>query len=193
MARKLSEHIPKWVIDAFIKLLSQTSYKNITVDSVAKAAGIGRQTFYHYFKSIDDVVMQFLQEAANAGLVSIELETPAGGNVLLKYNYDFVRKHLETIKAFIEEPHIRNLIEERTQSGIKSAIEYYKNTLTPEEYSLCRYKLRYQIAGCLDVLTDWFHNEMPQSADTIVSIINTLAQTKNTILQRYPNVVLDIL
>lgn len=46
----------QWLIDAFLELLEQYSYNDITIERITKKAGLGRRTFYRHFQTKDELV-----------------------------------------------------------------------------------------------------------------------------------------
>jgi AcrR family transcriptional regulator len=47
--------------EAALKLLAWQGYEATTIDQIAAAAGVSRRTFFRYFTSKEDVVVQFLE------------------------------------------------------------------------------------------------------------------------------------
>jgi AcrR family transcriptional regulator len=61
------ESVRATIGDHALRLFSERGYEATTVDDIAKAAGIGRRTFFRYFDSKDDVVLwRFDQFARHA-------------------------------------------------------------------------------------------------------------------------------
>lgn len=46
----------KWIMVALLTLLPKRNYHDITIAQIVDKAGLGRRTFYRYFKTKDDVV-----------------------------------------------------------------------------------------------------------------------------------------
>jgi AcrR family transcriptional regulator len=45
------------IVDAGLKLFGSNGYEATTIDAIAAAAGISRRTFFHYFKSKDEILI----------------------------------------------------------------------------------------------------------------------------------------
>ena len=56
-ARKHRETLAR-ITDAGVSLFLEKGYQATTLDEIATAAGISRRTFFHYFKSKDDILLQ---------------------------------------------------------------------------------------------------------------------------------------
>ena len=50
------------IIDAFVKLLTKTSYEKVSVKDIIDAADVGRSTFYSHFETKDDLARQICFE-----------------------------------------------------------------------------------------------------------------------------------
>ncbi len=55
----------KAIIESFMKLLSETSFDNITVKDIVNDCGINRNTFYYYYKDIYGLIDEILQIEAD--------------------------------------------------------------------------------------------------------------------------------
>lgn len=52
------------IIDAAEKLMSIAPYSEISVDDIAKQAGIGKGSIYYYFKSKDDILYSLIEQSS---------------------------------------------------------------------------------------------------------------------------------
>ena len=64
MARQRSEESRQAILAAALELLRQHSYREMTTDAIAMAAGVGKQTIYRWWKTKADVVLDALAEHA---------------------------------------------------------------------------------------------------------------------------------
>jgi AcrR family transcriptional regulator len=177
-----------WVFEALMLLLDKKAYGKITMGDIAKKAGIARQTLYLMFKDKNDIVSYFLTESADSGLLSIERKTEPQDVIQISFNNEFVARHYGVLKKMLADDYIHDLITHLTREKVFGIIECYKAALPPREYALCRYKLAYQIAGCLTVLTDWLKTGMPQSTDDLIAMLNAMARPEEKTWRHLPNI-----
>jgi AcrR family transcriptional regulator len=201
-----------WVFEALMLLLDKKAYGKVTIGDIAKKAGVARQTLYRMFKDKDDIVSQFLTESADSGLLSIVRETsgehepspdsnanldsktaPNSNHkkpdvILITFNTKFVVKHYGVLKKMLTDDYIHKLINHLSREKVFSLIEYYKATLSPEDYAICRYKLAYQLAGWFTVLSDWFNAGTPQPLDELILMLNAIARPENKAWEHLPNI-----
>lgn len=55
------EYTRFYIVQALFKLMNDYAYEKISVTDVAAKAGVGRATFYRYFKSKEDVLIYYFE------------------------------------------------------------------------------------------------------------------------------------
>ncbi len=55
------EYTKFYIVQALFKLMNEYEFEKISVTDVAKKAGVGRATFYRYFKRKEDVLAYYLE------------------------------------------------------------------------------------------------------------------------------------
>lgn len=53
------EYTRYYIVQALFKLMSEYNYENISITQIAEKAGVGRATFYRYFKRKEDVLIYY--------------------------------------------------------------------------------------------------------------------------------------
>ena len=53
-----------YIVEALFRLIDENEYDKITVSDIARKAGVGRATFYRYFKSKEDVFTYYFNKTA---------------------------------------------------------------------------------------------------------------------------------
>ena len=59
--RRLPDHAKREILDAAEELLSQRPFRDLSVDEVMARTGMTRSSFYHYFRSLDEVAIALMQ------------------------------------------------------------------------------------------------------------------------------------
>ena len=54
------EYTRYYIVQALFKLMSSYEYNKISVTEIAEKAGVGRATFYRYFKRKEDIIVYYL-------------------------------------------------------------------------------------------------------------------------------------
>ena len=53
------EYTRYYIVQALFKLMSSYEYNKISVTEIAEKAGVGRATFYRYFKRKEDIIVYY--------------------------------------------------------------------------------------------------------------------------------------
>jgi hypothetical protein len=182
-----------WIFEAVMLLMDEKPYYKITVSDIIEKAGIARQTFYRNYSNKDDVVFQYLAKIFNTELFTVGTDKKDDKNIIvLMIDYDFMIEFKKNLKKILSVVDIENRVIHESQKFPVSLMKRYKGKLSPFEYLICRYKLYYQITGCLGVLFDWFINDMPMPVENIVGMLNMMNAPKAPQYRNIPSVVVRI-
>jgi AcrR family transcriptional regulator len=175
-------------------LIDEKPYEKITISDITEKAGIARQTFYRNYDDKDDVIFEYVKKSMNTELLKIEAnqESKKQNDIVLTFNYAYMIKHRDTLKKILSTANIENRVLRDVQEFPLSLAELFKGKLSKEEYLICRYKICYQITGCLRVFLDWFLTDMPLAADKFVSMLNAMTIPKEVLYRNIPNIVIRI-
>ncbi|MEE4419365.1 MULTISPECIES: TetR family transcriptional regulator [Streptomyces] len=65
LAQRKRQLVSDELTQAALQLLAQKGFDAVTIDEIATAAGVSKRTFFRYFASKEDVVVQFLADMGN--------------------------------------------------------------------------------------------------------------------------------
>jgi len=68
----------------------------------------------------------------------------------------------------------------------------YQYIIKHQKYLICRYKLCYQVTGCLRVFFDWFINNMPMPIESIISMLNAMNVPKTVQYRNIPSFLVQL-
>ncbi|MDR1443566.1 MAG: TetR/AcrR family transcriptional regulator [Treponema sp.] len=174
--------------------MDEKPYNKITISDITEKAGIARQTFYRNYDDKDDVVYEYAKNTMNTNFLNIEKnqDSKKQDAIILTFNYNYIIKHRTELKKILSVVNIENRILRAMQELPLSLIKLFKDKLSKEEYAACRYKICYQITGCLRVFLDWFLNDMPLPVDKLAAMINAMSIPYETFYRNIPSVVVRI-
>ncbi|MFY9714021.1 MAG: TetR/AcrR family transcriptional regulator [Microbacterium sp.] len=84
------------ILDATARLLTQQGYDNLTMEGIAKEAGVGKQTIYRWWRSRGALIADCMIEGR---LIPVEIDLPDTGDLRRDLN-----AWLETIIAIVADP-----------------------------------------------------------------------------------------
>ncbi|MDX6505243.1 MAG: hypothetical protein QOE29_2368, partial [Gaiellaceae bacterium] len=64
--RPRSEQARRAVLDATVRLIDESGYGRLTIDAIARSAGVSRQTVYRWWPAKAEIVLEVLNDAATA-------------------------------------------------------------------------------------------------------------------------------
>ena len=88
--------------DALIALALERGYENLTIKAVTDYAGVGYNTFYRHYQSLDNLLIHIL----TAGLqkineLAIQFDTPHGETVAM---YTYIKEHPDVMRVYVNLP-----------------------------------------------------------------------------------------
>jgi len=175
-----------WIFDALMLLMDEMPYNKITISDIAEKAGIARTTFYHNYDDKDDVLYEYLQKTFSTGLLNTDK------SIVLMFDYQYMITHKKKLQKILSNVDIGHRISHEGRQFPLSFLEHYKKKLTADEYLICRYKLYYQIIGCLIVFFDWFVNDMPLPVETVVAMLNAMNIPKTIQYRNIPSIMVRL-
>jgi hypothetical protein len=142
----------------------------------------------------DDVVFEYVTNTMNTDLLKIETnqDSKKQNDIVLMCNYTYMIKHRDRLKKILSTTDIENRILREVQEFPLSLVKLFNGKLSKEEYLICRYKICYQITGCLRVFLDWFLTDMPLAVDKFVSVLNAMTIPREVLYRHIPNIVIRI-
>lgn len=164
------EYIPEeysrhYIVQALFKLMNEYEYEKISVTDIAKKAGVGRATFYRYFKRKEDVITHYFKHHTQAFIF--------GQRYIPRCKADYVKVVTNILTLFKQNKEPFKLIR-------KARLEYLyldflnKNFITTFEsdYPSEHNYTPYLYAGMLfNVSMAWLDTDCKEPADTLSRII----------------------
>ena len=182
-----------WIFEAVMLLMDEKPYEKITVSDITEKAGIARQTFYRNYNDKDDVVFEYIAKIFSAQPISVEKDRKDGSNIIvLTIDYKYMSNNKKILKKILSINDIESRVINEGQKLPMSLMKNYKDTLSAEEFLICRIKLCYQITGCLRVLFDWFVNDLPMPVDNIAGMLNVMNVPKAAQYRNIPSIVVRL-
>ncbi|MGL5887782.1 MAG: TetR/AcrR family transcriptional regulator [Leuconostoc suionicum] len=180
------------IMDAFVKLVSEKGFNNLTVSNITRTAKLSRGTFYIYYLDKYDVLekietylltnmeklmqnnidktISWLDDVDNNKL-SAELDTYSPYRSFIQ-SFDFLDKNRFTLKTLLSKNgdsqfvyKLRHLIDEQIDSHYKNIFKD-GNEIIPSDYT---HDLL--ISSIISIIGHWLQKDDPESPSEIAEIL----------------------
>lgn len=159
------EYTRFYIVQALFKLMSQYDYEKINVTDIAQKAGVGRATFYRYFKRKEDVII-FYFEHNSTEFISSQRFYPRCKEDYLDVSRSVFKMFAENKETFklLRKAHLEYIYLEYLNKKFTATFERDhtdRNRFTPYIYS-----------GMLfNVSMAWLDNDCAETIDTLAKTL----------------------
>ncbi|MEM6284745.1 MAG: TetR/AcrR family transcriptional regulator [Chloroflexota bacterium] len=159
---------------AYVDLLHQKSYEDITVREIAAEAGIGYKTYYRHYADksalsqaiLNDLWLEFIPH----------IEAPASRDAVgktLRRILIFVSEHARTIRALTRTPALNDVPQPILQYGLADALKIEEQTGDPVLDQKRNELIAMQfVYGQFNMVRWWLENDMVLPLDDMVALIS---------------------
>ena len=160
--------VKKRMADAFVDVLSQKSYADITVTDIVSTAQVARVSFYRNFNSISDVVDYITDELANEFIDKIlPVLNSNDENKWREFLFDFINNALNN-RGKIEAINLQNTAV--LFSHLNTKMQMYVNVNSNKTISD---KYTSYVKACLinNVVKKWIDDGMVETPEEIINYL----------------------
>jgi AcrR family transcriptional regulator len=160
--------VKKRMADAFVDMLSQKSYADITVTDIVNTAQVARASFYRNFNSISDVVDYITDELANEFIDKIfPVLNSNDENKWREFLFDFINNALNN-RGKIEAINLQNTAV--LFSHLNTKMQMYVNVNSNKTISD---KYTSYVKACLinNVVKKWIDDGMVETPEEIINYL----------------------
>lgn len=164
---------------AFLRLLEQKSYNDISVQNIADEAMINRNTFYLHYESKVDLLESLLDsilKELDAKIPICVINTNQEANKALANIVNVLQKDHELFTRLLQiddiskfSIRIKNLMRDRFNTGV--AEERHRHTMDRKAYDLM---IEYKISGLIAAFEHWFNHYDEYDPDNVLRIFAVL-------------------
>lgn len=164
----------KIIKDSLLNLLESKKIHQVTVTDICKNANINRGTFYTHYKDAYDLLQSMEDEFFNQILEYIE-ETPLEDykDVLLLNALKLIKENRELCKILFCHHIENNLMDRIFLLARKAEIDKLISSSKVDDVFL-DYFIKYNVGGVFSVVQTWLENDLNESPEEIVNIINNI-------------------
>lgn len=147
---------------AFLTLILNHKYEDITISQVCKQAGINRSTFYCHYDDINDLIVKIESKFAK-GMAGIFNYGERQNHQAFVEMFTFIKENKYFYKAFLSIPY-QTLAETNTKKDILSNVKEKKAIPTNNEIELI-YRASFFGAGIKEMCRIWLERHCKESPE----------------------------
>lgn len=159
------EYTRHYIVTALFKLMHEYEYEKIKVTDIVAKAGVGRATFYRYFKSKEDVIIYYFVRSTR--------EFVSGQRIFPRCKEDHVVIATDTLTMFKQNKEPLKLLKRAhlTDLYLDYLNKRFAQNFERDNNDKNRY-LPYLYAGMLyNVSMKWLEDDCKEDAQTLAAMI----------------------
>ena len=153
---------------AFLTLILNHRYEDITISQVCKKANINRSTFYCHYDDINDLIIKIESKFAK-GMATIFNYGERQTHDAFIEMFVFVKKNQYFYKAFLNIPYI-TLAETNTKTNILTNVKEKKSSLIKNEIEVF-YRASFFGAGIKELCRIWLDRGCKESPEEMAQLL----------------------
>ena len=168
--QKQIDESKQMISSAFVRLLREHPYDDLTLSQIADHAGVSRMTLYRHFKSKEKIVLYMAQKTLDEELARTE-----DGNQPIK---ELIVQRLEFVKNL---PHRAILLRSREIEEILDSFRMISfkekfEELVGQRYEDDPYLFHFFFGGISNMLREWLRNDCQESQRELAEGIIAVAR-----------------
>lgn len=151
------------LFDALLKLIQEKDFEKITVSELTRVAGVSRATFYRYYQTTSDVLLDFLDSRPVGFPVDMKYEDYTDRERVEMY-FDYLVANRELFRLLASDPFLyalRSYMERVWQDGVFTPI-----------INKMGYRTKYEISAFIgmvfNVTVDWIRGGMKEPVEDMI-------------------------
>ena len=171
----------KVIKDSLIELLQDKKIHQVTVTDICKNANINRGTFYTHYKDAYDLLQSMEDDLFNQILEYIE-ETPLEDykEILLLKVLELIKENKDLCKILFSRHMESDIMDRILLVASKANIDKFISHSQVDDVFL-DYFIKYTVGGVFSVVQTWLGNNLKESPEEIVAIINNIVAFNDSV------------
>ena len=153
---------------AFLSLLYNRKYEEITISEICEKSGINRSTFYAHYDDINDLIIKLESKFANSMAVIFNDGLRQSNDAFLEM-FTFVKQNKFFYKAFLNIPYI-TLAESNMKAKILTNMKDKNITLNSTDIDIF-YRASFFGAGIKEICRLWLERDCKESPEHMAELI----------------------
>jgi len=153
---------------AFLALMLNNKYEDITINQICKHANINRSTFYNHYDDINDLIIKIEGNYANAVANIFNFGERYSPEAFIDM-FNFIKKNKSFYKAFLNIPYI-TLAESSTKLDVLKNLGNKNKKLKNQSIEIY-YRANFFGAGIKEICRLWLSRDCQESPEQMTKLI----------------------
>ena len=154
---------------AFLALILNNKYEEISISQICKEAGINRSTFYCHYDDINDLIVKIEQKFAKSMASIFEYGGRLTNRAFVEM-FTFIKDNKYFYKAFLNIPYVTHT-EHDLRIGILKNIKNSLNAQTMDEKMAIFYRASFFGAGIKEICRLWLERDCEETPEQMASLL----------------------
>ncbi|MCY7008068.1 TetR/AcrR family transcriptional regulator [Fusobacterium simiae] len=160
--------------ETFKNLILEKNYEKITIKELTDRAEINKKTFYRYYNSLDDLLLETQNEFSKEYIESVKMyELPNDLEKINREFYLFSKKHGEFFEKITCDINYNYIRQKMINNVMNSTWEYSEKLKNLSEYEK-NILFSYIQAASISIYKQWVKDKKKISLDKIIELSNNL-------------------
>ncbi|MEK4272343.1 MULTISPECIES: TetR/AcrR family transcriptional regulator [unclassified Paenibacillus] len=169
----------KAIIEAFVGLLTEEEFEQITINDIADRANVNRGTIYlHYadkFDLLDQCIETYLQRLLDACMFESPTTTPVTAKDALLRTFSYLEQHASTYTTLLTKKGIP-AFRSKLMTLLVQGVEEQMDACGIQEGMKKEITIQFLASAAVGLLEWWIMNSMPYPAEEIVDQLISLLE-----------------
>ncbi len=171
--------------EAFLSLLEKKDFEYITVKEICNIAGVNRSTFYLHYETINDLLIETIQNIHTNFLDYMKQDSRINGlfeTKSLEELYLITPEYLKPYLSYIRDNKrlFRTVLKNTTTLRLKETYQkLFQHILNPilDRFLISesdkKYIMSFYMKGIMGIITTWLEEDCEDSLEHIIQVIQT--------------------
>ncbi len=159
----------KVLTSAFLELMKQKEYADITVTDIVKYAGVSRMAYYRTFSSKEEILVEYLKSLTAQLQEKIESGSRFDKAYICRLIFCMIAEHKTVFRSLVEanltEVAVSSILE--TMYAVAEEFYHYHSYDKETGYEIC-----YHIGGLINTARVWIESGMTETTDEMSEMVS---------------------
>lgn len=183
---KRSKRTRAWLLETLLELIERKDYSEITITELTEKADIARQTFYRNYTSMDDILLNKMDEILDEYLIKVQTNLEKNNDPYWDFEVNQLVNIWQRNEALFKALHKAGLSFQVLEKLSEFFSQFHMKAQKLQELDdKHQYLVYYLAGGVYMVLNKWFENEMNFPIELLTDLFKKAARNTSQIAEEY--------